>query len=267
MAEWPTHTVSSWSEFLHQAGRATRGIIFPPNNLFRGQPDASWRLDTTLRRALPQNTPIATALAIEAQAERDFLSSAHLAPESTWIPVALSNAERYDLWGLMQHHSCPSRLLDWTASPFVAAYFAVEQRATTDGAMFVVHPRAVQQAFPPLRAIDVSEFQNEAAAASLYFFRPGIKSERSSPQQGQFSVSPNVLANHDDVICAQCEPMRKQHPGTMYFEKWIIPAPLKRPFLRELRLMNITGQSLFPGLDGLGRSIGESIRIREERGA
>jgi hypothetical protein len=216
---------------------------------------------------LPPNTSVATALAVEAQAERDFLSNAHLAPGSTWIPVVLTNAERYDLWALMQHHSCPSRLLDWTASPFVAAYFAVEQLTTTDGAMFVVHPNAVQQTFPPLGSFDVSDFQSENAALSLYFFRPGIKSERSSPQQGQFSVSPNVLASHDDVICSQCEPLRRQNPGTMYFEKWIIPSALKLPFLRELRLMNITGQSLFPGLDGLGRAIGESIRIRDERGA
>lgn len=37
---------------------------------------------------------------------------------------------------VMQHYSCPTRLLDWTLSPYVALYFAVEQSPESDGAVW-----------------------------------------------------------------------------------------------------------------------------------
>ncbi|MGI8546579.1 MAG: hypothetical protein ACR2M1_04475 [Gemmatimonadaceae bacterium] len=49
--------------------------------------------------------------------------------------------------------------------------------------------------------------------------------------------------------------------------KLIIPAKLKPPFLIQLRSMNVTGRSLFPGPDGFGRSLREATRLHAFKSA
>jgi hypothetical protein len=50
-----------------------------------------------------------------------------------------------------------------------------------------------------------------------------------------------------------------------YWKYWnskiVIPEKLKPEFLRRLQIMNITANSLFPGVDGLGRSVREFIQV------
>jgi hypothetical protein len=44
-------------------------------------------------------------------------------------------------------------------------------------------------------------------------------------------------------------------------EKIVIPSKLKAAFLKHLHLMNVTGSSLFPGLDGLGKTVDDLVRL------
>ena len=164
----------------------------------------------------------------------------------------------------MQHYQAPTRLLDWTRSPYVAAYYAVESERDKRGAIFIIHTQTVTASLTqhfPTGSVSNEDLSNPAAPEVLMAWSPKRTTDRFVAQQGYFTLSVNVLGDHGALIAEACEAARVTDPKTLYYEKWVIPAHLKLEFLRRLRAMNIAAHSLFPGIDGLGRSIAEVARF------
>ncbi len=86
--------------------------------VFRGQRRASWTLGTSLDR----NKSLFDRDVTERVAIKQFRRGAHHYLAST-PPLA----DPQPWLALMQHDGVPTRLLDWTHSPNVAAYFAFEE--------------------------------------------------------------------------------------------------------------------------------------------
>jgi hypothetical protein len=76
-------------------------------------------------------------------------------------------------------------------------------------------------------------------------------------QQTSFTISPNVLADHGEILTRAMP----EKPSFQVFTKIMVPGAFKQEFKRRLREMNITARVLFPGIDGLGRSAAELIDI------
>ncbi|MDX1995365.1 MAG: FRG domain-containing protein [bacterium] len=165
---------------------------------------------------------------------------------------------------LAQHHGLPTRLLDWTWSPYVALHFAVGTipDARADGAVWQVDAQAVHEQLPEeLRGqlgsflMFTAEILNEMApnfetfdemASNMgrsfaLFFEPPSLDERIVNQYAIFSVLSDAARRFDDWFT--------EHGLT--YTKFIIPGRLKWEFRDRLDLLNITERVLFPGLDGL----------------
>ena len=265
--QWPVIAVSDWYEFI-EALEATRDSFrLPATYIFRGQADSSWSLKPSLLRRMGDVKDRAFAREVEQFLEEEFMGQAHLFPETrdVWHSIDVA-ATRVHTWGFMQHHSCPTRLLDWTSSAFVAAYFTVDQLPDTDGALFIVAPQVVHQYFeqqnPLLASITDDLLFDPTTPDCVGFTWPSLKESRAVAQQAHFSMNTNILATHDGPILEACCAVKSKQPDKVIHQKIVIPARLKPLFLQRLLTMNVTARSLFQTLDGTGKSLADLATLK-----
>jgi len=256
--------INSWHEFVKIVDHLDVGSAGKPVYAFRGHAAADWVLRPSLLRWLHSAQMTEDkALQLEKGALAEFQTQAHLHIS----PNMLSNTtDTVSWWYLMQHHGAPTRLLDWTESIYVAAYFAVSEKLDTDGGIWWVHMDTVHEHMTKQHGYE--GFPETEPAIRAFFLEPGgppvvvfltqrSKSSRMVAQRGIFSISRQILCDHGSVLGDAMPQQREKE----LLRKLVIPSRLKDEFAWKLRAMNITAGSLFPGLDGLARSISEYIRF------
>ena len=168
----------------------------------------------------------------------------------------------------MQHHGAPTRLLDWTSSFWVALYFASVDDWHIDGAVWLFSPYNLRERIRAIgghalsdatQVTDLKRYSDPAANSVVQLVTPPQKTVRAAAQQGQFTVSAQVLDDHADAIPSLLG--GTEVDGRLLAGTAVIPRDLKPEIVRHLRSMNITAKSLFPGADGLSRSVSELIRL------
>jgi len=233
---------------------------------FRGQSDASWDLEPTLLREIRRlNQSEEVKLQVEQRCLQVFKSQAHLHISTNLLSAT---KDTVSWWTLMQHHGAPTRLLDWSGSLYVAAYFAVAGHGDLPGSVWVAHVGTVislmkelhdEQDFPRSEEGIMDRFLQPGAPHSLLFVEKRTQTDRMAMQQGLFTISRNILGNHGAIL----RDVSLNQTNEMHLLRLIIPAKQKKHFLKKLINMNITAKALFPGLDGLGRSVRELLLALE----
>src|SRR5919197_1135246 len=119
----------TWDELIDWADQYNQQNCY----VFRGQGDSLWNLSTSLARHFLKNEVAANEWRQrELKMYRMFRERLiHICPGmyDNWKPI--------DILSLMQHHGTPTRLLDFTHSPLIAAYFALRD-ARGDSAIWVI---------------------------------------------------------------------------------------------------------------------------------
>ena len=180
------------------------------------------------------------------------------------LHLFLSDTPRDELeWlALMQHHGAPTRLLDFTWSPYVAAFFALE-RATDNAAIwainlpllwdihtkFAVDGVRVGRVADPRSADSLSKYYLSNRHKFVWQGDPFRMPQRVVAQSGTFLVSSHLGMAVEEILA--------DYPGSgeLLIQFVLHTSKLRKEAMASLYSMNITQATLFPGLDGLARSM------------
>ena len=155
-----------WDEFLLFARRHPS-----PRWIFRGQKQ-HWPLKPSVGRATSYDASRELQLFNEfRRLARPMVDRSRVADEWDWLFLA-------------QHHGLPTRLLDWTTNPLIAAYFACQPspKGKRDGEIIAVEIASVG-------ALSASEMaRGPFSISETKFAYPSVVAPRISSQRGLFSV-------------------------------------------------------------------------------
>ena len=195
----------------------------------------------------------------ESRILRIFKRKAHLLLEH--LP---DEDDSFEWLVLMQHHGAPTRLLDFTWSPFVAAFFALE-RATSQAAVWALFPPGLSNRTVGTVRASQRTRKNEVApwvpGGFERFFLPNQRkiviagephrmNQRLIAQSGTFAM-PGLLDT----------PIEKLVKPTAIIKFELDAESIRAEAMAELYSMNISNATLFPGLDGLARSLGYELEF------
>lgn len=164
---------------------------------------------------------------------------------------------------LAQHHGLPTRLLDWTFSPYVALHFLTANLDAyhEDGALWCINIRLLRHRLPEtLKKILVEEYATGFSVDMLDRAAPTLQEfDRLADEPFVIFLDPPSL---DQRLVNQLAVFSMMSTPTAALDEWladkpdlyrriIIPAEMKWTVRDRLDDLNITERVLFPGLDGL----------------
>lgn len=251
--EHSTIRLESWGDFKVFVEK------FSEHWAFRGQADAQW----VLNNAIERTDFIHFYKGIEIDFVEEFQRGARNYLSKDETPNHL-----IEWLALMQHHGAPTRLLDLTRSPFIAAYFAFELCLMNQDQNIAVW------------AVNIDHLKNKALTILSEEFGEALQQSRNLINENLFE---KIFHQNNKRLVFPVEPFRMNRRYSLQQSVFIstgiaevplmeqmeflddeikkavvrieIPSLYKKQALRELLQMNLHRASLFPDLDGYAVSL------------
>lgn len=208
---------------------------------WRGQADIEWNLTSSLYR---------NGFAAK---ENNLNAQFRLMAKSRYSNCP-SSSDAFGWLFLMQHYRLPTRLLDWSDSPLIALYFAIESEKHDD-------VDAVLWALSPTR---LNSHQSQIAK----IFMPGSKdirplgieafiSNKAQPDERilavfteQFDIR-HMVQQSAFTVHGCGTPINRIQGSDTFLSRIRIPKAAKPGFRQILKLLGISRHTLFPDLENL----------------
>lgn len=256
--------------------------------VFRGHGDATWRLETSIERTANRyGVSMEDRKGLERKLVERFQRAAHL----YFPPTILPQADDWLGWmSVIQHYGGPTRLLDFTESFYCAAFFALEA-TERPAVIWAVNRRHLEERIARSLSVETKkrrdldirtelrdqineaiEYRKGLRPVVLPFF-PNRLHERLAQQQGLFltagrvdrffetqllevlGIDPEELTNPKEIrskVATKPDLDELQNLGVVKIE---IGVKQHRKGRAELRRMNLTAQSMYPGSEGYARAL------------
>ena len=212
---------------------------------FRGHSNADWKLIPSLFRV--ENPPLEMNLIKKFKQNATMLLN----------PIP----EKYIDWlFIMRHYGVPTRLLDWSESPLIAAYFAINENSNDDGSLWMLlpveldkHANIKSEYEYDIPAFDVDNILNNYTPDTYAYEESSsllpvafIAPRNNQRMQSQLSV---FTINHRDKTPIE-EIGDKKHVW-----KYIIPTEYKQEIRRDLEMLGINRFHIYPELESIGQML------------
>ena len=204
-------------------------------------------------------------IVIEKNMIDEYLGSSHLySPFQLKEPNNNHQREwiryRTEILSIMQHYGTPTRLLDWTYSPYIATFFAVDG-AEGDFAIFALNIKELERLNeehynPEIYRELKNHIFDEAIKDERFLFRfdPTQKNERIRKQQGLFIVPSIINKTIDEILSVYGIQKGKIDAVDVAF-KFIFKREDIFEYWTKLKQMNITHETIYPGFEGFCKSL------------
>ncbi|MDN3679647.1 FRG domain-containing protein [Vibrio tapetis subsp. quintayensis] len=235
----------------------------PNHYIYRGHADSTWKLESTLERTLGSSWG-GNVKQVEEHYLNLFKSKYHIYNDTNHEPKS-----KLAWLSVMQHYGAPTRLIDFTESPYIALYFALEAydpQSKKDLAMIALDYHAVLDAsvahistkdggFNKSRR-DIHGIQDQIfdevvdrfSYDIVWITEPLEMNVRIDRQAGTFLISGNREQKIENLLSLDI------YSSTPML-KFVISSELYEGIYALLRKMNINAKSIYGDLSGLAKSI------------
>jgi hypothetical protein len=250
-------------------------------HIFRGQENANWSLSSSLERSAKRQQFPRQMFDIQDKLIVDkFWRRAHQYINNPPLK------ENYLEWlSIIQHYGGPTRLIDFTKSFYIAAFFAVEKNNAyeNNSAIWIIHDDCVNNSFRQSAKFKENKFTQESKERYIskvigldikpprklvFSIAPSRLNERLAIQQSHFLCASDLTIPFLECMAETCDEVLDKNIPVFKDDKevkllfprstiikCVIPGKSRKDVLDDLKSMNITATSLFPGLDGFARSL------------
>lgn len=257
--------ISSWEELKNALTNLDPGYIF------RGQTQANWNIKTTIERTSAKDQAKAEKKMIWEFKKHIYNYDLKRVPESN-----------QEILLFLQHYGAPTRLIDFTKSPYISAFFALNTSFSDNSSIYAISQNDLYNRIATFGDKKFSDYFEEREikrimimsalnkpdtfdevvirkhASKIKFvtpIQPIYHHERSNPQSSVHITIGNIrnsfLENLSYLLNNSSNEMDSEKP----FLKFVFPNNIREEALYDLNLMNINYSSLFPGFSGFVQNL------------
>lgn len=260
---WDVGEIQTWDEFVKfiykkfTNGKNKKRRLDPKDYAWRGEPKSDTPLTSSFDRKWYEKDDRNTMLKEHRQAflyatrgrtDRLGMSIAEL---KHYVKSGTLNENHW--WAFGQHYGLETPLLDWTTSPFVAAFFAFEKKLEKEEKTIIAYGLKYKKLCKESEKV----WKHNNPSRPVDFFSP-MSSEfgRITNQQGLFTFTEDGRS-----IDAWTEELFKKETKEPILIKINIKSHMRYEFLKNLNVMGINHRTIYPDIEGAAKFCNLGLEI------